>query len=475
MFISGDKADAEPMIARPQLTSLTSIKGSGYSKSKSLELSEHYQQLAAPEALKFREVKDWIGFSSMINVSLSQISPVLNAVRYTTMRESLSKYVMPTLLNNKVTSGISILENDTHVIGKADILFANCSNVSRDLILVGLCRPRASLRYDVVRLWATKSRTLLNEFNGNQELDALAAMQSLSHFMALNNVRYGYVASEYYIRFVQLTIEGGSFCDLSVSEPVVPKKAGETIVALCLQGVLCQSTQPVITKFSLLSQSVEHPDVSPLSRYDQGANGKMKWWVAKKNYARKFSVQLEYPWSSSIKLSSSSGDDFDVVSLRRGLFMIDNKVLQPALILISDDEANKLRRIASMLQYLNACATQSVPKFVAFGHLINYRVLVIEANNFESLTHSDLVDPNVVKQLHDALDELHSNGVILGRYDLAAFLVSRNKNQPAIKIIGLDKARLHRNVPKIAQKSEHSRLDWMWMSHFTKRCYDSEQ
>lgn len=459
------------MIARPQLTPLTSVRVSGAPRPG--KLNEYYQQPAASKTFTINRVEDWVGFTFQINASLSQLSHVPNDGRYTTIRETILEEVMPILLKNRATSSVCVLDNDPYTIGKADFLFVNRSYDSRDLVLLGLSRPEAALNSIVARSWAKLPKFPPNLLSCNQECDASEALQSLTHCMALNGVQYGFVASEFYIRFVHLITKDGSNYDLSISKSVTARDVGKSIVALCLKGLLSHNMLPIVTKLPIFAQPIELPDVSPFSRYVQGSSGGIKCSVAK-NSDQKFYVQFDKFKLPAMKLSTLSEFDSNRVSLRRGVCIVGSDTIIPALMLISEDNGDKLRRIASMLQYLNACAAQSAPNFVVFGELINVRILALKLFNFERLTVSDLDNSDIVKGLHKALDELHSNGVVLRRFDLNAFLVVRETTQPIIKIIGLDKARLFKTVPDIARKSEHSKIEWM--SHCSyKLCSTSKQ
>jgi len=331
-------------------------------------------------------------------------------------------------------------------------------DVSRDMpvrIILGkdLSTPY-DLGHDIVIMLQKHSRVNINridavmqEYGGPCGLQAVEHIRQLANEMALSNLSTGFLSTNLNTLFLKLEQTVSGNYDLCISTPVKSRELGKCLAALTAElyfGDHNLQQNPVT--FQLAPQLVRTPDVNPLSSYEEGSKGRLKWWIARKLYHKQILLNLD---------TNTARQNIIEGSLTIGTEHIPEVYSS----LQYGHNAGSLANSASMLDFANSKEMKGVPSLLLYGKFMQLEVLVLQHLGHE-LTPFHMLNKTNIRSMHEILDSAHNMGIMVNSFGKSSFYLYYHKSAgPTIRFLGFANAKLYRHVPAIARDEEHRKLD----------------
>lgn len=271
--------------------------------------------------------------------------------------------------------------------------------------------------------------------------------QTLCHTMFINGIAHGFLYTDERLLFVKLA--GSAY----LSRPA----SWSDLIHFCaaLSPEPCRVTAEWVPA---VPEMVEDPDIIPLSSYEKGSIGRLRWWVAHKTNQRKiqlsFGTNMGGYWQGAVSMESRS---------KTG----SSSSISQAVFKISHIES-LVRKSASMIQFLNANHVRCAPTYIVYCHILRNDFHVLALESFGKIVTEDDLTESTLKLMHAALTELHDHEVLLTDFSLESFSLYQSE----VKIVDYSHARLCRKVPAIAKEMECKKLSQL-TSHASYRPQDS--
>lgn len=306
-------------------------------------------------------------------------------------------------------------------------------NLITGLPVIGTCDMALTVKGSVVMIGKRVPHlpaNLVTCIKENVITVAANRLQQLCHTLVLNDTVYGFLYTDERLIIVNMQ-----------HETLVSRPASWSDFILFCQSTSFEKRGVSKEWIKAVPEMVEDPDIIPLSSYETGSVGRLRWWVAHKTNQKQFQLSLNTKvgdhWEGTVSTGKSN----------------ESSILQ-AVFLVSNLET-EIRKSASMIQYLNANKTQCAPSYIVYCHIFanDFHVLALEPYG-QTLTLKDLTASGV-QLMHNALSELHERGVLLTSFSLNSFSLFKNE----IKIVDFGHAKLCRKIPDVARQREHAILN----------------
>lgn len=261
----------------------------------------------------------------------------------------------------------------------------------------------------------------------------------LAHTLFLNQLMYGFLYTDNDLLFIEVkdtvkiskTVEWANFVNaFGLIKPHIEDNSRESCANEEDEDDLIKNYKAI----DAVGEMIEDPDVVPLSSFEKGSVGRLRWWLAHKVNRRQYVLKFEK--NNTLK----------------GKVVTD--VEKDACFFISDAEKD-VRKSASMIQYLNLYNATCCPELLVYAHILQHDFHVVALSPFNRIDLCNLNEA-MTASMHQALSELHNFGVMLGEFNLNNFAVNHTNN---ILITDFSKARLCSRVPDVAKAEEHELLD----------------
>lgn len=404
----------------PRLVDATSTRAFGIPKP--LDPAEYYRLRTAPPT-NFCAVKSWDKFDFMVRRNLSRVNAAQFDIKVRNPQDIARTIIEPMLKENDLKAGFVF--HDDKLLGLADFALRGDNNG----------RPLLMLR-EVTN--NTVNMALWSELVDHAQCDI--TLQQLCGAMFLNGCPFGVVCSASFARFIWI-VSSPHGLELRMSDPIAGRDLGIILLSVCLEAVF---ELPKINSdgLAIAVETLPEPDIQPLSSYEAGISGRIKWWVADQMVKRSFRVYFEnHP-------SCDAGWDLEglvTVTMNRC------QTSEPAVFKIWQGEDVVLRTEASVYEFL---ASQKppimVPRRILYGHLHGGVSLLALEPFGRRMTHKDL-NAHVSRQMRRILSSIHSIGLMHCSVSLDRFYID---NSGVVRLADFGRAKLYRRLPDIARKQE---------------------
>lgn len=356
----------------------------------------------------------------------------------------LQDYVVPQLQHN----GIRVhLDTQSPYLNHAEIVISDASDTP---LLMGNTTEQ-DLFLDIVTMLQKHLRLTVDDmYSAMQKLGGGGVhklVYGLANDMALNNLNTGFLSCRTSTLFVHLMpTQSGSGYEICVSTPVKNCDLGKLMAAIIVETVRGNHRLQDSATFIVRPQVVAMPDVTPLSSYDEGSRGKLRWWVARQLYRTNVSMTLDIAASSKLVTHGS-------------LSIGTQSARDTSNIIVPHNSNHNLYKTASMLQYANSKHMKNVPQLVLSGSFLSFDVLSLVSLGHE-LAPSHFMNEAYTKSMHEILSVAHELGIMINWFDEHSFFLFITENgTPSVTFLGFGYAKLYRHVPLVAREKEHQLLD----------------
>lgn len=410
----------------PRLVDATSTRSLG--APKPLDPAQYYHLRSVPPS-NFSVISSWDKFDFMVRRNLSRIDDSKKTdIKIRNPKEVAQIIIEPMFEENGIEAGF--FYDDEKLLGHSDFIL-RASTSGRPLLL---CREVSD---------AEVSLALWSELLDHAKSDS--TLQSLCGTLLLNACPLGLIASPSFARFVSIS-SGSRGLELRISNPIASRDLGLVFLAVCLEAVF-ELPHFQNEGLNVAVETLPEPDIQPLSSYEAGISGRIKWWVADQMSKRSFRLYFD-------KVApANAGWDLDgqvTITMNRC------QASEPAVFKISQGDKEELRKEASVYEYL---ASQKppilVPRRIFYGHLQG-GVQVLALEPFGRRMTADDITPHISRHMRRVVSAVNAAGLMHGSISLESFYVD---NSGVVRLADFGEAKLYRRLPEIARQQEIQDLE----------------
>ncbi|ANB15000.1 hypothetical protein AWJ20_2619 [Sugiyamaella lignohabitans] len=313
----------------------------------------------------------------------------------------------------------------------------------------------------------------------------ISRIRELYSHMLLNNLRYGYISTGSFTRFIRRTeiescIEISPAIPLQASKPYTIAEIFAAVSRQCIVGDFGDTNirndyylEHEQNTFEFQPETLPEPDIFSLKKRDPTIPGKTKWWRVKRQRDIIFRLKFLKP-NQPLPLNSEQpykwGISFGVITMIPPVPISPESpgtglpldITCPAVLKCCNYKAEEsperlcaLAREASMYEYLEWCKIESVPRRYIYGDVLGFlKILALEPVG-RSIRPSD-INGAVIDKMKAATSELHRHKILHHDIRLSNYCIDDDKR---IRIIGFSKAKRYHNLYDIAIQHEMNALE----------------
>jgi hypothetical protein len=296
---------------------------------------------------------------------------------------------------------------------------------------------------------------------------SIACVREICSHMTINSLRYGYVSTGRWTRFIKRISPHDGYVEISPAIDV--SNLIDALLAVCWQCGF-EETRPLLERdplsYELEPEALAEPDVQSLNTSESPCAGPTKWWNIKKLRNMKFRVDFILPGGTSpvAVFPSATYGIIHMSSPSCGAMGNRSTISRPALLKFcnynsrdASDRLEELRREASIYEYLAGRELKYAPRRYAYGDVLGFlKILALEPYG-RPMKPSD-VNGNTTRQVRAAVGELHRHKLLHGDIRLESFYID---NDNRVRIAGFTRVRRYRLLYDVAMREEMSEVDTM--------------